>query len=165
MKFEITAEGYSPGQVDEYLERTREVYEDVIRAQKEAADRLRAERDELAAEAEKFAEERTRLAAAIKKAIEKTDSLNAVLSGKVAREIAALRSFREKWAGYLSGLMSSYPLEGEVAHAAELDGMIEGVFAQIDGPDGGEEFDYNEAVHPTESLSELLEAFGIEGNK
>lgn len=165
MKFELQREGYNPEQVEEYVSRLKRAYEEVVLEQKALLDSVRKENASLTEKVSLQEAEKERLAVAIKNAIKKTDELNELMARRVAKEVRSIRSFKEKWSDYLSKLMEKYPLDEEVERASEIDGLINDMFDDaIGGAAKAEEFDYNEAVHPTESLSELLSSFGIEGN-
>ena len=165
MKFDLTENGYSVEQVDAYLSRIKQVYEEIIKKQREYLDKLKEENGELLTKNKKFEEEKETLAKAIKNAIDKSDELNNLMTKKVSKEIASLRSFRTKWSDYLQKLEEQYPVDDKIKHAKEMDGLIGEAMDQIESEDEGEPFDYNEAIHPTESLAELLKSFGIDGEK
>ncbi|MBP5592854.1 MAG: DivIVA domain-containing protein [Clostridia bacterium] len=73
MKFDLTENGYSVEQVDAYLSRIKQVYEEIIKKQREYLDKLKEENGELLTKNKKFEEEKETLAKAIKNAIDKTD--------------------------------------------------------------------------------------------
>lgn len=185
MKFKSVKNGYDPTEVDEYLKRIREVYDETLIAQR---DRIFALKDELTrAEAivREYDARKERIGSAIDSALQKADEIELLTRRKIAGELAALRKFHKQWLEHFAKILRKYPLDGELSRTDEADkaiaellgeadatpsaefksdsfdpvGMIEGHLASESVTD--ECFDYDAAVHPDQDLEHILKDLGV----
>lgn len=185
MKFKSVKNGYDPTEVDEYLKRIREVYDETLIAQR---DRIFALKDELTkAESalREYDSRKARIGNAIESALQKADDIDRLTRRKIAGELANLRKFHKKWLEYFAKIVRKYPLDGELSFAEEADKTIADLLKEADAtpsldfksdtfdPIGKIEdhlamesvedsnFDYDAALHPTDDLEHILSDLGI----
>lgn len=185
MKFGNVKNGYDPAEVDEYLKRIREVYDETLIAQR---DRIFALKDELTkaeAVASEYESRKAQIGRAIDSALQKADEIERLTRRKIAGELAALRKFHKQWVEHFAKILRKYPLDDELRRADEADRAISELLDEYDSvphtdfksdsfdPVGrienhlaaesvtDDKFDYDEAMHPQENLEQILKELGV----
>ena len=186
MKFRTVKNGYDPAEVEEYLKRIREAYDETLVSQR---DRIFALKDELTRAEKAVAEydaRKEQIGRAIESALGKADEIERLTRRKIAKELASLRKFHKRWVEHFAKILRKYPLDDDLRNTDEVDkaiaalldeadstpsedmkaedfdpvGMIEDHLAGESATDD-ERFDYDAAMHPDEDLGQILRDLGV----
>ena len=186
MKFRTVKNGYDPAEVDEYLKRIREVYDETLIAQR---DRIFALKDELAkaeTSVRDYESRKGQISKAIESALAKADEIDRLTRRKIAKELSALRKFHKQWVEHFAKILRKYPLDDDIARTDEVDKAIAGILDEADSTpatdfkapgfdpvgmledhlaaetaEDDEPFDYDAAIHPDENLEQILKDLGV----
>lgn len=185
MKFRNVKNGYDPTEVDEYLKRIREVYDETLIAQR---DRIFALKDELTkaeTAAREYEARKDQIGRAIDSALQKADEIERLTRRKIAGELAALRKFHKQWVEHFARILRKYPLDEELRRTDDADKAIAALLGEADSTPAtdfksesfnpvemienhlaaecvtDDVFDYDAAVHPDEDLGQILKELGV----
>ena len=111
MKFRTVKNGYDQTEVDEYLKRIREVYDETLVAQRDRIFSLKDELVKAEAELAEYSAQKSQISKAIESALSKADEIERLTRKKIAKELSALRKFHKKWVEYFAEILRKYPLD------------------------------------------------------
>ena len=185
MKFKSVKNGYDPTEVDEYLKRIREVYDETLIAQR---DRIFALKDELTkaeAAVSEYDARKAQIGRAIDSALQKADEIERLTRRKIAGELAALRKFHKQWVEHFAKILRKYPLDEELRRTDDADKAIAELLGEADATPStdfksdsfnpvemienhlasesvtDDKFDYVAAIHPSDNLEQILKELGV----
>lgn len=184
MKFRTVKNGYDPEEVESYVNRIREVYDETLVSQR---DRIFSLKDELVKAENELAEYRARksqISEAIESALSKAEEIERLTRKKIAKELASLRKFHKRWVEYFARLIKQYPLDETLQSAGEADKAISAILGEAEATPTedfksenfnpvemienhlasesvDEQFDYDAALHPEENLEQILKDLGV----
>lgn len=175
---------YTSADVQRFLDEVKKGYEDTLFAQRERIDSLKAQCDELEKENRRLTAGQNAIARSITKAVEKADEIQRITLIKYNQEIAALKSFHDKWQSYYTKIIEKYPLDDDLVAASRVNSKISAVLDDSGALEeqferesqrlrGAEEtasaidsksssgFSFEEALHPKEKLEDILKELGV----
>lgn len=186
MKFKSAKNGYDPEEVDKYVKRIREVYDETLVAQRDRIFELKDALMRAEAALKAYENQKARIGSAIESALSKADEIERLTRRKIAKELSALRNFHKQWVEHFAKILRKYPLDDELKKTDEADKAIAGLLAEADSTppaslkapdfdpvgmiedhlaaesaDDEEPFDYDAAVHPDENLEQILKDLGV----
>ena len=120
-RFKREKDGYAPREVDDFLERMRNEYNEKIRKQNEQMFKMNQEMNDLRYSIEVYKEKERKISKALVKAVQKADEITASARNVYDLEIKRVQLLYKKWENVLNELRSKFAglLPGE-----EIDNLV-----------------------------------------
>ncbi|MCL2369932.1 MAG: DivIVA domain-containing protein [Firmicutes bacterium] len=119
-KFSIVKKGYSPGEVDEFIARLEDNFEQVLREQKTRIFELKNQLTETENKVASYDKMSGRVGEAIIEAVSKAEQIEKYNMQKLQFEIEQLKAFHARWQEYYLRIMNRYPLDDDLANVKKV---------------------------------------------
>ena len=118
---------YTKADFDMFSQEVKKQYENVIVAQRERIDGLKAELEKAEKRISDYVGQKDLIYKAITAALKKADEIERVSLLRYNQEIAQLKSFHDKWMGYYNKIIEAYPLDEDLIETSKVNGKIASV--------------------------------------
>ena len=182
MDFKIVRKGYDTKETNEYILNLQKQYEDELEKQKALIAMLKDKLLSLSSVIKEYESKEDAITKAIVKAVEKAEEIEKQTKERYSQEVSSLKAFHIRWTSYYKKLIKKYPVDEEIKKAKEFNDKINEVFKADDEFESDKEaleyfrreqekitgipsypknakqgeFDFNEALNPTDDLAKIL---------
>ncbi len=130
MDFTLTKKGYSPIEVEQYIDTLKREYGNTIVKQRDRIAQLLEEKKQSDKELESYREKSSQISKAIVGAVAKAEEIERLSRIKYNQEISRLKAFHEKWTRYYDRILDEYPLDDRLAAAGEFNRRMDKILSR-----------------------------------
>lgn len=138
MDFNTEKKGFNRDEVNAYIAKLIDAYEQALSEQKQRIFDLKRELTDAEAQLSKYRDQRNAVSKALESAVSKAEEIDKLSQKKYREEMEQLRAFHDKWLSYYDTLLKKYPLDDELLSVSGFNRSMEKILASAGLP--GEQY-------------------------